>query len=76
MTIKSLHFVLGAFVFATGNMSGSLYITSNSFFYDVYGIQSLLLKWLNFENDFFCRMAVKMKEKFDKYYSIDKVNIF
>lgn len=74
MKMRSLHLFLEHFFVVTKRVSGSLYVTSNNYFYEVYGIQSLLFKWSNSENDFFRSMTTKMLDKFDKYCSIDKVN--
>lgn len=51
--LRSLHLFFELFFVITKRVSGSLYVTSNNFFHEVYGIQSLLSKWSNSENDFF-----------------------
>ena len=57
-------------------MSGSLYVTSNIYFHEVFEIEQLLCEWSTNSDPCSSVMARKMKEKFDKYWeNIDKVNM-
>ncbi|XP_077237332.1 zinc finger BED domain-containing protein RICESLEEPER 1-like [Tasmannia lanceolata] len=69
------HF-LKTFYDATLRLSGSLHVTSNSYFHEVFKIERQLYELLKSEDVFLSNMAFKMKEKFDKYWgNIDKVNM-
>ncbi|XP_059629887.1 zinc finger BED domain-containing protein RICESLEEPER 2-like [Cornus florida] len=57
-------------------LSGCLYVTSNSYFQEVIGIESLLSKWAKSSDTCLSSMAFRMQSKFDKYcWSIEKMDI-
>jgi len=59
----------------TTKISGSLYVTANSYFHEMWGINELLIGWSNEHNSILCSMAVNMKTKYDKYLgSFEKIN--
>ena len=59
----------------TNKISGSLYVTANSFFHDLWVINDLLICWSNKHNTILRNMAINMKSKYDKYWgSIEKIN--
>ncbi|XP_077228339.1 zinc finger BED domain-containing protein RICESLEEPER 2-like [Tasmannia lanceolata] len=67
---------LKSFYEATLRLSGSLYVTSNSYFHEVFKIERLLDESLKSGDVYLSIMALKMKEKFDKYWgNIDKINM-
>lgn len=56
-------------------MSGSKYVTSNSYFSELCNMQFELIQWSQDDNSILKNMAVSMKAKYDKYWgSIRKVN--
>src|SRR5262249_46920155 len=66
---------LKLFYQVTLRFSGSLYVTSNSFFYDVVGIHSKLNQLCENENFLLGSIAVSMKLKFDKYWdNLNNIN--
>ncbi|KAK9279908.1 hypothetical protein L1049_013592 [Liquidambar formosana] len=75
LTMKNLHMFLEHFYIVTIRISGSKYITSNSYFKEMNDIQKTLLKWSQDENTLFRDMAKKMYAKFEKYCNIGKVNM-
>ena len=75
LTMGSLHDFLENFYTISLRISGSKYMTSNTYFHEVNCIQILLLQWSQSENGFLCDMAIKMSVKFEKYCNIDKVNL-
>ncbi|XP_077228331.1 zinc finger BED domain-containing protein RICESLEEPER 1-like [Tasmannia lanceolata] len=67
---------LKSFYEATLRLSGSLYVTSNSYFHEVFKIERLLDESSKSGDAYLSIMALKMKEKFDKYWgNIDKINM-
>ena len=61
---------------ATKRLSGSLYVTSNHCFQEVCAIEQILCDWAKNSDPCLSVMAMKMKEKFDKYWgNIDKMNM-
>ena len=67
---------LESFYDITKRLSGSLYVTSNIYFHEVFEIEQTLCEWSNNSDPCLSLMARKMKEKFDKYWgNIDKVNM-
>ncbi|XP_059635281.1 zinc finger BED domain-containing protein RICESLEEPER 2-like [Cornus florida] len=54
---KNLHKFLEHFYIITNRVSGSKYVTSNTYFQEVTGIQTLLQKWSRNENVFFSNMG-------------------
>lgn len=67
---------LKCFFESTKRLSGSLYVTSNSYFREVFKIENTLVTWSKSSDINLSLMAIKMKEKFDKYWgNIDKVNM-
>ncbi|KAA0065439.1 zinc finger BED domain-containing protein RICESLEEPER 2-like [Cucumis melo var. makuwa] len=66
---------LKVFYNVTNKISGSLYVTANSFFHEMWGINDLLIGWSNEHNSILRNMAINMKSKYDKYWgSIEKIN--
>uniref|UniRef100_A0A5B7B6B6 Zinc finger BED domain-containing protein RICESLEEPER 2-like n=1 Tax=Davidia involucrata TaxID=16924 RepID=A0A5B7B6B6_DAVIN len=73
---KVLTKFLENFYDVTKRMSGSLYVTANSYFHEVCGIEQILNDWSKSSDTCLSVMAMKMKEKFDKYWgNIDKINM-
>lgn len=61
---------------STKRLSDSSHVTSNSYFHEVFKIENTLATWSKSSNINLSLMAIKMKEKFDKYWgNIDKVNM-
>lgn len=75
LTMGSLHDFLENFYIIMLHISGSKYVTSNTYFHEVNCIQTLLLQWSKSENTFLLNMSIKMSAKFEKYCNIDKVNV-
>ncbi|KAI8550192.1 hypothetical protein RHMOL_Rhmol06G0085800 [Rhododendron molle] len=70
-----VHF-LRLFYIATKRFSGSLYVTSDVFFKDMYVIQLEVEKLLKSSDILLSSMAFSMKEKLDKYWGKgDKMNL-
>ena len=66
---------LKVFYNVTNKISGSLYVTANSFSHEMWGSNDLLIGWSNEHNSILCNMAINMKSKYDKYWgSIVKIN--
>ena len=66
---------LKLFYNATLRFSGSLYITCNTFFHEVVMIQTKLQQLITYDDHLVSSMARNMIEKFDKYWSLEKVNV-
>ncbi|KAK8928487.1 hypothetical protein KSP39_PZI017404 [Platanthera zijinensis] len=67
---------LEKFYTATKLFSGSAYVTSNSFFEQAFFLEHALITWSASTNIHHKAMALRMKEKFDKYWgNIHKMNI-
>ncbi|KAK9286316.1 hypothetical protein L1049_014706 [Liquidambar formosana] len=67
---------LETFYDASVRMSGSLYVTSNSYFHEVCAIENTIADWSKSLDPCLSSMAVKMKDKFDRYWgNIDKINM-
>ena len=68
---------LRLFYEATLRFSGSLIVTSNSYFHELVGIQNELYKLCNLEGDSLLKsMAEGMKMKYEKYRgNIEKMNL-
>ncbi|KAA0039559.1 zinc finger BED domain-containing protein RICESLEEPER 2-like [Cucumis melo var. makuwa] len=49
----------------TNKISGSLYVTANSFFHEMWGNNDLLVGWSNEHNSTLRMMAINMKSKYD-----------
>ncbi|XP_077249164.1 zinc finger BED domain-containing protein RICESLEEPER 2-like [Tasmannia lanceolata] len=61
---------------ATLRLTGSLYVTSNSYFHEVFKFERLLYESSKSGDVYLSMMASKMKGKFDKYWgNIDKINM-
>lgn len=74
---KSLLPFLRGFYNSTLRLSGSLYVTSNMNFHEVFGLGAMIRKKMEGEDESLRKMAAKMKQKYDKYWSnIDNINIF
>ncbi|XP_052883503.1 zinc finger BED domain-containing protein RICESLEEPER 2-like [Gossypium arboreum] len=73
--VKNLRDFLEHFYEVTLRISGTSYVTSNNFFDELSKIDILLLDAQLNNNVDFNVMAIKMKEKYDKYWGdIDKMN--
>lgn len=59
--------ILKTFKVCTNVISGSDYPTSNLYLIEVYKVKETLDRVSQFKDDFIRKMAIKMKEKFDKY---------
>ncbi|KAK8921210.1 hypothetical protein KSP39_PZI020313 [Platanthera zijinensis] len=67
---------LKTFYDVTNRLSGSLYVTSNSYFHDVINIQSTIKSWSTSHDHTLKNMAIKMNEKFCKYWGdLDRMNM-
>ncbi|XP_077217892.1 zinc finger BED domain-containing protein RICESLEEPER 2-like [Tasmannia lanceolata] len=67
---------LERFYISTKKLSGSLYITANVYFHEVYAIEVFLMQGVRSDNPCLRDMASKMKEKYDKYWGkIERANI-
>ena len=68
---------LKGFYTARLRISGSLYVTSNSYFDEVFGIRAMIKKKMIDEDESLRKMADRMMKKFDKYWSnISNLNMF
>jgi hypothetical protein len=66
---------LKLFYNATKKLSGSLYVTSNSFFDEIYIIQTKIIELKNSKDNLLKQMATSMHLKFEKYWGEgDKIN--
>ncbi|KAK9273474.1 hypothetical protein L1049_018284 [Liquidambar formosana] len=67
---------LETFYETSNRMSGSLYVTSNSYFEEICTIENTISDWSKSLDPYLSSMAIRMKLKFDKYWGdIDKVNL-
>ncbi|KAG8489971.1 hypothetical protein CXB51_015455 [Gossypium anomalum] len=74
--VRDLRDFLEYFYEVTLRISGTSYVTSNNFFYELSEIDILLRDAQLNSNFDFNVMAIKMKEKYDKYWGdIDKMNL-
>lgn len=73
--LKALHGFLQEFYTLTKRISGSKYITSNTYFDELVMVKDLLVEKMEGEDELFKDMATKMNEKFDKYCHFDKLNM-
>ncbi|KAI5312320.1 hypothetical protein L3X38_041493 [Prunus dulcis] len=64
----------GNFYLLTKRISGSHYITSNTYFDEVTQTKDMLLQQMGSNDVFLSSMAKKMNEKFEKYCNIDALN--
>ena len=61
----------------TLQLSGSLYVTSNAFFYELVSVQSKLLTLSRNEDSMLKYIAASMRKKYDKYWeNINNINQF
>nr|KAJ0216304.1 hypothetical protein LSAT_V11C300142670 [Lactuca sativa] len=68
---------LRGFYTSTLRISGSLYVTSNNYFREVFGIGAMIKKKMITSDDGFKKMAAKMMEKYDKYWTnSSNINVF
>lgn len=68
---------LQIFYDATLRMSGSRYVTANSYFIDAFGVGLILSQYSTNEDDGIKKMANEMKAKHDKYWgNVKNLNIF
>ncbi|XP_029130253.1 zinc finger BED domain-containing protein RICESLEEPER 2, partial [Cajanus cajan] len=68
---------LKLFYDATLRMSGSIYVTSNIYMFEVFGIGKKISQMCNSRDINVCIMAENMKKKYDKYWSnVDRLNVF
>ena len=65
---------LKLFYNATKRFSGSLYVTSNAFFDEIYMIKRKIDLFFRSEDHFLYFMAKTIKEKFDKYWGRKKLD--
>ncbi|XP_077243150.1 zinc finger BED domain-containing protein RICESLEEPER 2-like isoform X2 [Tasmannia lanceolata] len=73
---KVLCKLLERFYNSTKKLSEPLCVTSNVYFHEVYAIEVFLMQCVRSQNTCLRDMALKMKEKYDKYWgNIDRVNI-
>lgn len=73
--VRSLLPFLRGFYTSTLCISGSLYVTSNMYFHEIFGIGAMIKKKMSDKDESFRNMALKMKQKYDKYWSnISNIN--
>ncbi|KNA19039.1 hypothetical protein SOVF_065290 [Spinacia oleracea] len=73
---RVLSLCLKHFYEATKRMSGSLYVTANMHFHEIFSVLASLVEWENSRNVDLCNMGHQMREKFDKYYGdLSKTNV-
>ena len=75
--VKTFVKFLGIFYEATLRFSGSLFVTSNTYFHELISIEDQLQQLCNVDGDPLLKsMAVEMKKKYDKYWgSMDNINL-
>ena len=73
--LSSLHMFLADFYNLTKHISGSHYITSNTYFDQVTQVKDLLMLHVHSSDIFLSAMAKKMNIKFEKYCNIDSLNL-
>ncbi|XP_021754810.1 zinc finger BED domain-containing protein RICESLEEPER 2-like [Chenopodium quinoa] len=67
---------LGSFYELTLRVSGTSYVTSNLFFHELVNVSSLLKELCASDDPEMCSMALKMKDKYDKYWgNPEKINM-
>ncbi|XP_031108405.1 zinc finger BED domain-containing protein RICESLEEPER 2-like [Ipomoea triloba] len=72
--VRRLCMFLGHFYDLTVKVSGSLYVTSNTYFPEICEVYSILRDWIKSRDSHFSSMAQRMKDKFDKYWgNVDKM---
>ncbi|KAJ9566445.1 LOW QUALITY PROTEIN: hypothetical protein OSB04_002411 [Centaurea solstitialis] len=68
--------LLRGFYTSTLRISGSLYVTSKSYFHELFGIRAMIKK-IRCLDEGLRKMATRMKGKYDKYWSNESnINIF
>ncbi|KAJ9548188.1 hypothetical protein OSB04_020731 [Centaurea solstitialis] len=68
---------LKGFYTSTLRISGSLYVTSNSYFHEVFGIGAMIKNKMSVKDEGLRKMATRMKGKYDKYWSNESnINMF
>ena len=68
---------LKIFYDATLRLSGSRYVTANSYVFDAFGVGKMISKYCESEDQGIKNMAKRMKEKHDKYWgNVNNLNIF
>ncbi|XP_077247229.1 zinc finger BED domain-containing protein RICESLEEPER 2-like [Tasmannia lanceolata] len=73
--VRRMAILLQNFYELTIRVSGSLYVTSNTFFHEISEVECLLKQWSESEDFDLVMMVMKMKEKYDKYWGdVDKMN--
>ncbi|KAF6159496.1 hypothetical protein GIB67_032267 [Kingdonia uniflora] len=73
--LKALHTFLEEFYKLTKRVSGSKYVTSNTYFDELAQVKDLLIDNLTNDDVDFREMAMKMDAKFDKYCNFDSLNL-
>ncbi|XP_021293366.1 zinc finger BED domain-containing protein RICESLEEPER 1-like [Herrania umbratica] len=74
--VKRISRFLREFYYLTLNVSGTSYITANSFLDSISDMYTTLIEWQNGDDVDLQSMTIKMKEKFDKYWgNVDKMNL-
>ncbi|KAL5713075.1 cellulase [Ranunculus cassubicifolius] len=73
--LRSLHTFLQEFYTLTKRISGSKYITSNTYFDELVAVKDLLMDSMAGSDELFKTMGTKMNEKFDKYCQFDSLNM-
>ncbi|KAL4284773.1 hypothetical protein GQ457_16G007020 [Hibiscus cannabinus] len=67
---------LSVFYDATLRLSGSLYVTCNSYAHEIYGTRLMISNNLGDEDEGVRKMAAQMMLKYDKYYgNVDNINV-
>ncbi|KAJ9553289.1 hypothetical protein OSB04_017334, partial [Centaurea solstitialis] len=74
---KSLLPFLRGFYNSILRIFGSLYVTSNMYFHEVFGLGAMIRKKMQDEDESLRKMAEKMKKKYHKYWSnMENINIY
>ncbi|KAI9080815.1 hypothetical protein K1719_037217 [Acacia pycnantha] len=66
--VRRMTMVLSHFYYLTNQISGSLYVTSNNFFCEIYMVYRFLNEWTKSDLEELSNVASRMKEKYDKYW--------
>ncbi|WRX26536.1 zinc finger protein [Theobroma cacao] len=74
--VKRISRFLREFYDLTLSVSGTSYITANAFLDSIYDVYTTLIEWQNGDDVDLQSMAIRMKEKYDKYWgNVEKMNL-
>ncbi|KAI9098434.1 hypothetical protein K1719_025059 [Acacia pycnantha] len=66
--VRRMTMVLSHFYNLTNRISGSLYVTSNNFFREIYMVYRFLNEWTKSDLEELSNVASRMKERYNKYW--------